>query len=69
MLCGSCCSFLCNGWSVQVDLLLAMSDYGIFMQMMRQVAKDYQAKQAASSSSEGKEVPEEDEPASSESKK
>lgn len=44
-----------------------MSDYGIFMQMMRQVAKDFQAKQAAAASDS--KAPEEDAPASSESKK
>jgi len=45
-----------------------MSDYGIFMQMMRQVAKEFKRKQAAAGASDSK-APEEDEPASSESKK
>ena len=37
----------------QVDLLLAMSDFGIFMQMMRRTAKD--AAEAAAAETEGKE--------------
>ncbi|CAE7406195.1 unnamed protein product, partial [Symbiodinium sp. KB8] len=60
--------------SFVVDLLLAMSDFGIFMQMMRRAAKDAAEAAAAGGASEGKGGEASDEPpsateAASESKK